>query len=113
MLEVERHRGVPGGVPQERTMYMTVDSPRSLPVDLLQDIPEVICAYDNNSAGDEMAGVVSELLPQATRVKPQTQNWHDELLVLLQWQQREREYQQQRQKQQRQRERKRESELEL
>jgi hypothetical protein len=94
-------------------MYMTVDSPRSLPVDLLQDIPEVICAYDNNSAGDEMAGVVSELLPQATRVKPQTQNWHDELLVLLQWQQREREYQQQRQKQQRQRERKRESELEL
>ncbi|WP_016948704.1 MobV family relaxase [Anabaena sp. PCC 7108] len=108
MLEVERHRGVP----EERIMYMTVDSPRSLPVDLLQDIPEVICAYDNDSAGDEMAGVVSELLPQATRVKPQTQNWHEELLVLLRWQQREREYQQ-RQKQQRQRERKRESELEL
>lgn len=113
MLEVERHRGVPGGVPQERTMYMTVDSPRSLPVDLLQDIPELVCAYDNDSAGDEMAGVVGELLPQATRVKPQAQNWHEELLVLLRWQQREREYQQQCQKQQRQRERKRESELEL
>ncbi|MBD2296822.1 plasmid recombination protein [Anabaena sphaerica FACHB-251] len=113
MLEVERHRGVPGGVPEERTMYMTVDSPRSLPVDLLQDIPEVVCAYDNDSAGDEMAGVVGELLPQATRVKPQAQNWHEESLVLLRWQQREREYQQQRQKQQRQRERKRESELEL
>ncbi|MBD2296931.1 plasmid recombination protein [Anabaena sphaerica FACHB-251] len=111
MLEVERHRGLPGGVPQQRIMYMTVDSPRSLPVELLQDIPEVICAYDNNAAGDEMAGAVSELLPQATRVKPQAQNWHEELLALLRWQQREREYQQQRQKQQRQRER--ESELEL
>ncbi|MBD2134278.1 plasmid recombination protein [Sphaerospermopsis sp. FACHB-1094] len=108
MLEVERHRGVP----EERIMYMTVDSPRSLPVELLQDIPELVCAYDNNAAGDEIAGAVSELLPQATRVKPQAQNWHEELLVLLRWQQREREYQQ-RQKQQRQRERKRESELEL
>lgn len=108
MLEVERQRGVP----EERIMYMTVDSPRSLPVELLQDIPEVICAYDNDSAGEEMAGAVSELLPQATRVKPQTQNWYEELLALLRWQQREREYQQ-RQKQQRQRERKRESELEL
>ncbi len=112
MLEVERQRGVPGGVPQERTMYMTVDSPRGLPMELLPDIPEVVCAYDNNAAGDEMAGAVGELLPQATRVKPQAQNWHEELLALLRWQQREREYQQ-RQKQQRQRERKRESELEL
>jgi cell division protein FtsB len=110
MLEVERHRGVPGGVPQERTTYMTVDSPRSLPVDLLQDIPELVCAYDHDAEGDTIAKAVSELLPQATRVKPQAQNWHEELLVLLQWQQREREYQQ-RQKQQRQRER--ESELEL
>ncbi|MBD2421856.1 plasmid recombination protein [Anabaena cylindrica FACHB-243] len=114
MLEVERQRGVPGGVPEERTMYMTVDSSRSVPVELLPDIPEVICAYDNNAAGDEIAGAVGELLPQATRVKPQAQNWHEELLALLRLQQREREYQQQqRQKQQRQRERKRESELEL
>ncbi|MEA5554052.1 MobV family relaxase [Anabaena cylindrica UHCC 0172] len=112
MLEVERHRGLPGGVPQERTMYMTVDSPRGLPMELLPDIPELVCAYDNNAAGDEIAGAIGELLPQATRVKPQAQNWHEELLALLRWQQREREYQQP-QKQQRQRERKRESELEL
>jgi hypothetical protein len=112
MLEVEKQRGLPGGVPQERTMYMTVDSPRSVPMELLPDISEVICAYDNDSAGDEIAGAVGELLPQATRVKPQAQNWHEELLALLRWQQREREYQQP-QKQQRQRERKRESELEL
>lgn len=115
MLEVERQRGVPGGVPEERIMYMTVDSPRSLPVEFLQDIPELICAYDNDSTGDEMAGVVSELLPQATRVKPQAQNWNQELLVLLHLQ-REREgeqQQRQRQKRQRQHERKREPELEL
>ncbi|MTJ47002.1 plasmid recombination protein [Dolichospermum sp. UHCC 0259] len=112
MLEVERQRGVAGGVPQERIMYMAVDSPRGLPMELLPDIPEVVCAYDNNAAGDEMAGAVGELLPQATRVKPQAQNWHEELLALLRWQQREQEYQQH-QKQQRQRERKRESELEL
>ncbi|MTJ15163.1 DUF3991 domain-containing protein [Anabaena sp. UHCC 0187] len=112
MLEVERHRGLPGGVPQERTMFMTVDSPRGLPMELLPDIPELVCAYDNNAAGDEIAGAVGELLPQATRVKPQAQNWHEELLALLRWQQREQETQQH-QKQQRQRERKRESELEL
>jgi hypothetical protein len=91
MLEVERHRGLPGGVPEERTMYMTVDSTRGLPVELLQDIPEVVCAYDNNAAGDEMAGAVGKLLPVCTRVKPQGQNWHEELLALLRWQQRERE----------------------
>ena len=108
MLEVERHRGLPGGVPQKRTMYMTVDSPRSVPVELLQDIPEVVCAYDNDTAGDEMAGAVGELLPQATKAKPQAQNCHEELLVLLRWQQREREYQRQREC-----ELKRESELEL
>ncbi|MGM3305126.1 MobV family relaxase [Anabaena sp. WFMT] len=108
MLEVERHRGVP----QERIMYMTVDSPRSLPVELLQDIPELVCALDHDAEGDAIAKAVGELLPACTRVKPQAQNWHEELLALLRWQQREREYQQ-RQKQQRQRERKRESELEL
>ncbi len=108
MLEVEKQRGVP----EKRTMFMTVDSPRGLPMELLPDIPELVCAYDNNAAGDEIAGAVGELLPQATRVKPQAQNWHEELLALLRWQQREREYQQP-QKQQRQRERKRESELEL
>jgi hypothetical protein len=108
MLEVEKQRGVP----EKRTMFMTVDSPRGLPMELLPDIPELVCAYDNNAAGDEMAGAVGELLPQATRVKPQAQNWHEELLALLRWQQREREYQQP-QKQQRQRELKRESELEL
>ncbi|MDP5015825.1 MAG: toprim domain-containing protein, partial [Dolichospermum sp.] len=67
MLQVEQQRGVAGGVPEKRTMFMTVDSPRSVPVELLQDIPEVICAYDNNAAGDEIAGAVGELLPQATR----------------------------------------------
>jgi hypothetical protein len=108
MLEVEKQRGVP----EKRTMFMTVDSPRGLPMELLPDIPELVCAYDNNAAGDEIAGAVGELLPQATRVKPQAQNWHEELLALLRWQQREQETQQH-QKQQRQRELKRESELEL
>lgn len=102
MLEVERHRGVPGGVPQERTMYMTVDSPRSLPVDLLQDIPDVVCAYNNDATGDTTARAVRELLPQATRMRPKAQDWHEEWLARLRWQEKERQQPQQQQRQQRQ-----------
>jgi hypothetical protein len=109
MLFVERQRGIP----EERIMYMAVDSPRGLPVELLQESKEVVCAYDHDAAGDAIASAVGELLPACTRVKPQAQNWNEDLLALLRWQQREREYQQQRLLQQRQRECKRESELEL
>ncbi|WP_413176347.1 MobV family relaxase [Anabaena azotica] len=102
MLEVERHQGVPGGVPQQRIMYMTVDSPKSLPVELLHDIPDVVCAYNNDAAGDATARAVRELLPQATRMRPKAQDWHEEWLTRLRWQEKERQQpQQQQQRQQR------------
>ncbi|HLO83457.1 MAG TPA: hypothetical protein VK203_00405 [Nostocaceae cyanobacterium] len=45
---------------------MTVDSVSSLLVDLLQNIPEVVCAYELDVVGDKMAAAVNKLLPPAT-----------------------------------------------
>lgn len=81
------------GMPLERTMYMAVDSARSLPVEYLQSIPTVVAAYDLDTAGNETARAIEELLPQAIRVRPNALDWNLELIQRLR--------QKQKQKQQR------------
>jgi len=71
------------GMPQPRTMYMAADSTRSLPVEYLKTIRIVVAAYDPDAAGDEVARAISKLLPQATRVRPNTKDWNEELLLRL------------------------------
>lgn len=73
------------GMPQQRTMYMAVDSLKSLPKEFLRNIPTVIVAYDNDAAGDSTALAIKELLPGATRVRPRAKDWNSELLERL-WQ---------------------------
>ena len=68
------------GMPQQRTMYIAVDSALSLPVEFLRDIPQVIAAYDNDATGDETARAIKQLLPQAIRVRPQAIDWNKELI---------------------------------
>lgn len=56
--------------PKIRTMYLAVDSIRSLPLDFLRNIPKVIAAYENNKAELELAYNIKKMLPQTDIVKP-------------------------------------------
>ncbi|MBE9053749.1 plasmid recombination protein [Nostocales cyanobacterium LEGE 11386] len=74
-LEME----VQQGLPLARTMYMAVDSPKSLPVEFLSTVPHVEVAYDNDHAGDEMARMIMKQLHHAMRVKPKGKDWNEVL----------------------------------
>ena len=68
-----------GGMPSERTMYMAVDSPRSLPLEFLRKVPAITAAYDNDDAGRSRAQTIKELLPQTTIAHPKAEDWNAEL----------------------------------
>ncbi|MEO1559680.1 MAG: MobV family relaxase [Cyanobacteria bacterium J06632_19] len=72
-----------GGIPDERTMYMAVDSPKSLPLDFLRKVPVITAAYDNDDAGNSTAQAIKELLPQTTIAQPSSRDWNAELLERL------------------------------
>jgi hypothetical protein len=68
------------GMPQTRTMFLAVDSPKSLPLDFLKDITNITVACDNDDAGRSMGQAIKELLPQTTIAQPKTVDWNAELL---------------------------------
>jgi hypothetical protein len=76
MLEYQRL----GDVPPNRTLYMAVDNPKSLPVEQLQNIPNVQVAFDSDDEGNAAARVVKELLPQSKRLKCKADDWNQQLL---------------------------------
>jgi hypothetical protein len=73
-----------GGMPSERTMYMAVDSPKSLPLEFLREAKAITAAYDNDDAGRSTAQAIKELLPQTTIALPKAEDWNLELLERLQ-----------------------------
>ena len=76
MLEYQRL----GDVPPNRTLYMAVDNPKSLPVEQLQNIPNLQVAFDSDDSGNAAARVVKELLPQSKRIKCKADDWNQQLL---------------------------------
>jgi hypothetical protein len=78
------------GMPQEKTMYMAVDSTRSLPVEFLRTIPKVVISVDADIAGNETAREIQELLPTAQRMQPKAKDWNSELLERLRQKQKQR-----------------------
>ncbi|WP_373525894.1 MobV family relaxase [Nostoc sp.] len=69
-----------GDVPPNRTLYMAVDDPKSLPVEQLQNIPNVQVAFDSDDSGNASARVVKELLPQSKRIKCKADDWNQQLI---------------------------------
>jgi hypothetical protein len=69
-----------GSMPAQRTLYMAVDNPNSLPVEQLQNIPNVQVAFDASGAGEAAARIVKKLLPQAKRLKCKAADWNQQLL---------------------------------
>ncbi|WP_414528452.1 MobV family relaxase [Nodularia chucula] len=91
-LEME----VQQGIPKTRTMYMAVDSHKSLPVEFLQTVPVVEVAYDNDDLGNETARMIMEQLhhDHAMRVKPKGKDWNDTLCAWRKYQKQQRRDQQ-------------------
>ncbi|MEM9925041.1 MAG: MobV family relaxase [Cyanobacteria bacterium P01_D01_bin.50] len=72
-----------GKAPQQKTIFLVSDSTFNLPVTLLKDIPEVVAAYDNDSAGNQLSRDIQKLLPQTTIKQPSATDWNQELLELI------------------------------
>jgi hypothetical protein len=68
------------GMPQTRMMFLAVDSPKSLPLDFLRNVPAITVACDNDSVGRYTAQAIKELLPQTIVKQPKTSDWNTELL---------------------------------
>ncbi|MBG1272015.1 MobV family relaxase [Nostoc sp. WHI] len=69
-----------GDVPPNRTLYMAVDNPKSLPVEQLQHIPNVMVAFDSDDSGNAAARAAKELLPQSKRIKCKASDWNQQLI---------------------------------
>ncbi len=65
------------------TTYLALDSTRNLPVEMIKDIPQVIAAYDKDSAGNQIARDIQKLLPQTTIIQPTASDWNQQLLELI------------------------------
>ena len=78
-LEME----IRNGEPSERTMYMAVDSPQSLPLEFLRTIKRIGVTFDHDELGNEAARAVKDLLPQAQIIMPDEFDWNQQLLATL------------------------------
>jgi hypothetical protein len=85
MAEIDRE-GHKGQLPA-RTMYMAVDDPDNLPVELLRNINRIGLAFNNDSQGNETSLVVQSILPQAKRIAPSGLTWNEILIRERQQQQ--------------------------
>jgi hypothetical protein len=64
----------------EKTIYIAVDSVQCVPIEFLSYFKEVVAAYDND--GEEIAGAVLKVLPQATILKPRARDWNQQLILM-------------------------------
>lgn len=65
-----------------KTIYIVADSPRCMPTEFLAYIKNVVAAYDSDADGEEIAGAILKVLPQATRLKPSCADWNQQLILM-------------------------------
>ncbi|MHC5929225.1 MobV family relaxase [Nostoc sp.] len=85
-----------GDVPPERTVYMAIDDIKSLPLERLQKVPNILVAFGNDKSSDAAAQFVLERMPQSQIKKSKASDWNQQLLDYGQ-QLRQQQQQQQRQ----------------
>jgi hypothetical protein len=69
-----------GDVPPERTVYMAIDDIKSLPLERLQKVPNILVAFGNDKSSDTAAQRVLELMPQSQIKKSQAHDWNQQLI---------------------------------
>lgn len=82
-IDIQGHKGQP----PVRTMYMAVDDPDNLPVELLRNINRIGVAFNNDDQGNLAAQVLQSMLPQAKRIAPSGLTWNEILIRERQQQQ--------------------------
>jgi hypothetical protein len=65
-----------GDVPPERTVYMAIDDIKSLPLERLQKVPNILVAFGNDKSSDAAAQRVLELMPQSQIKKSKASDWN-------------------------------------
>jgi hypothetical protein len=69
-----------GDVPPERTVYIAIDDIKSLPVERLLPINNVVVAFGNDQSSDAVAQRVLELLPHSQIKNSKASDWNQQLL---------------------------------
>jgi hypothetical protein len=69
-----------GDVPPERTAYIAIDDIKSLPLERLQKVPNILVAFGNDKTTDAAAQRVLELLPQSQIKKSKASDWNQQLI---------------------------------
>lgn len=65
--------------PQQKTLYLSTDGASSLPLERLQQSPQVILAFDHDLAGASLSERLQQELPQASEQFPIAKDWNEEL----------------------------------
>ena len=92
-MAVYTQKGYFGQAPN-RTMFMAVDDPDNLPLEVLKNLSQIGVAFNNDDRGNEAAQVVQKMLPVAKRIAPKGLTWNADLLALLHIEQEKRKQQQ-------------------
>jgi Relaxase/Mobilisation nuclease domain/Protein of unknown function (DUF3991) len=78
-MDMDAHKGLP----PVKTMYMVVDDPDNLPLEVLKNVSRIALAFSKDDQGKKTANAVLELLPQSKQLPPNNHSWNEDLLELL------------------------------
>ncbi|BAY67107.1 relaxase/mobilization nuclease family protein (plasmid) [Calothrix brevissima NIES-22] len=89
-MDMNAHKALP----PVKTMYLVVDDPDNLPLELLKNISRIGLAFSKDDQGKETAKTVLKLLPQSKQLPPNNHTWNEDLLEILHIEQQKRRQQQ-------------------
>ena len=68
-----------------RTIYISTDGVGQVPLGFLQQLKNVVVAYDNDQAGNLMAQKMLSQLSSSVRKLPKANDWNEELVNRFNW----------------------------
>ncbi|MEL7419597.1 MAG: MobV family relaxase [Cyanobacteria bacterium J06555_3] len=69
----------------KKTLYLSTDGAGQIPLKYLQEIKDIVIAFDRDLAGAEMAQRIKTQLPQAVVKSPKTVDWNQDLINSFDW----------------------------
>jgi len=69
----------------KKTLYLSTDGAGQIPTEYLQEIKDLVIAFDRDLSGQEMAERVKEQLPKAVVKSPKAVDWNIDLVNTFNW----------------------------
>ncbi len=69
--------------PEEKTLYLSTDGVGYVPLEQLQQLPQITIALDRDQAGEQMRERLRQDLPQAKRHASTNKDWNEDLKAYL------------------------------